>query len=38
MTRLLPKFSPLTLSLIVALPENAENELAGYWQHESDPV
>ena len=38
MTRLLPKFSPLTLSLIVALPGNAENELAGYWQHESDPV
>ena len=38
MTCLLPKFSLLTLSLIVALAGNAENELAGYWQHESDPV
>ena len=38
MTRLLPKLLPLTLSLMVALPGNAENELAGYWQHESDPV
>ena len=38
MTCLLPKLLPLTLSLMVALPGNAENELAGYWQHESDPV
>ena len=38
MTRLLPKLLPLTVSLMVALPGNAENELAGYWQHESDPV
>ena len=38
MTRLLPKLLPLTLSLMVALLGNAENELAGYWQHESDPV
>ena len=38
MTRLLPKLLPLTVSLMVALPSNAENELAGYWQHESDPV
>ena len=28
----------LLLSAIIALPGNAENELAGYWQHESDPV
>ena len=38
MTRLLPKLLPLTLSLMVALVGNAENELAGYWQHENDPV
>ena len=38
MTRLLLKLLPLTLSLMVALLGNAENELAGYWQHESDPV
>ena len=38
MTLLLPKLLPLTLSLMFALLGNAENELAGYWQHESDPV
>jgi hypothetical protein len=38
MIRLLPKVLLLMLSAIIALPGNAENELAGYWQHESDPV
>ena len=38
MTDFLPKLLPLKLSLMVALPGNAENGLAGYWQHESDPV
>ena len=38
MTHFLPKLLPLKLSLMVALPGNAENGLAGYWQHESDPV
>ena len=38
MTRLLPRLLPLTLSLMVALLGSAENELAGHWQHESDPV
>ena len=38
MTRFLSKFLPPTLSLMVALPGSAEKELAGYWQHESDPV
>ena len=38
MTRLLPKLILLILSAMVALPGNAEAELAGYWQHESDPV
>ena len=38
MTRLLPRLLSLTLSLMVALLGSAENELAGYWQHESDPV
>ena len=28
----------LMLSAMVALPGHAENELAGYWQHESEPV
>ena len=37
-TRFFPKLLALTLSLMVALSGNAENELAGYWQHESDPV
>ena len=38
MTRLLPKLLLLMLSAMVALPGNAENELAGYWQHESEPI
>ena len=38
MTRLLPKLLLLMLSAMVAMPGNAEIELAGYWQHESDPV
>ena len=38
MTRLLPKLLLLMLSAMFALPGHAENELAGYWQHESDPV
>ena len=38
MTRLLPKLLLLMLSVMVALPGNAENELAGYWQHESEPI
>ena len=38
MTRLLPKLILLILSAMVALPGNAEVDLAGYWQHESDPV
>ena len=38
MTRLLPKLLLLMLSAMVAMPGNAVTELAGYWQHESDPV
>jgi hypothetical protein len=38
MIRLLPKLLLLMLSAMVALPGNAENELAGYWQHESEPI
>ena len=38
MTRLLTKLLLLMLSAMVAMPGNAEIELAGYWQHESDPV
>ena len=38
MTRLLPKLLLLMLSAMFALPGHAENELAGYWQHESEPV
>ena len=38
MTRLLTKLLLLMLSAMIALPGRAENELAGYWQHESDPV
>ena len=38
MTRLLPSLLLLMLSAIFALPGHAENELAGYWQHESEPV
>ena len=38
MTRLLPKLLPLMLSAMVAMPGNADIGLAGYWQHEGDPV
>ena len=38
MTRLLPKLLHLTLSAMVTMPGKAETQLAGYWQHESDPV
>ena len=38
MTRLLPKLLLLMLSAMVALPGHSESELAGYWQHESEPV
>ena len=38
MTRLLPKLLLLMLSAMFAMPGKAVTELAGYWQHESDPV
>ena len=38
MTRSLPKLLLLMLSAMVALQGHARDELAGYWQHESDPV
>ena len=38
MTRLLPKLLLLILSAMVVLPGHAGDELAGYWQHESEPV
>ena len=38
MNRLLPKLLLLMLSAMVTMPGNAETELAGYWQHESEPV
>ena len=38
MTRLLPKLLPVIVTAMVALPGHAGDELAGYWQHESDPV
>ena len=38
MTRLLPSLLLLMLSAMFALPGHAENELAGYWRHESEPV
>ena len=38
MTRLLPSLLLLMLSAMFALLGHAENELAGYWQHESEPV
>ena len=38
MTRLLPKLLLLMLSAMVTLPGHSESELAGYWQHESEPV
>jgi len=37
-TRLLPKLLLLMMSTMFALPGHAETELAGYWQHESEPV
>jgi len=38
MTPLLPKVLLLMLSAMVALPGHTKDELAGYWQHESEPV
>ncbi len=38
MTHLIPKLLLLMLSTMVALPGHAGDELAGYWQHESEPV
>ena len=38
MTRLLPKLLLLMLSVMVTMRSNAETDLAGYWQHESDPL
>ena len=38
MTRLRPKQLLLMLTAMVALPGHAGDELAGYWQHESEPV
>ena len=38
MTRLLSRLLLLMLSAMFALPGHTESELAGYWQHESEPV
>ena len=38
MTRLLPKLLLLMVTVMVAMPGDAGDELAGYWQHESEPV
>ena len=38
MTRLLLKLLSLILTAMVALPGHAGDELAGYWQHESEQV
>ena len=38
MTSLLPKLLLLIVTAMVALAGHAGDELAGYWQHESDPV
>ena len=38
MTRLLPKLFLFIVSAMVALPGHAGDDLAGYWQHESEPV
>ena len=38
MARLLPRLLLLMMSATFALPVHAESELAGYWQHESEPV
>ena len=38
MIRLLPGLILTILTAIFAAPGNAEADLAGYWQHESEPV
>ena len=38
MTRFLPKLLLLMMSTMFALLGHTETELAGYWQHESEPV
>ena len=38
MIRLLPGLILMILTAIFTTPSNAEADLAGYWQHESDPV
>ena len=38
MTRLLPNLLLLMVTAMAAMPGDAGDELAGYWQHESDPV
>ena len=38
MTRLVPKLLLIIVTAMVASPGHAGDELAGYWQHESDPV
>ena len=38
MIRLLPSLILMILTTIFATPGNAEADLAGYWQHESEPV
>ena len=38
MIRLLPGLIFTILTAIFAAPGNAEADLAGYWQHESEPV
>ena len=38
MIRFRLKILLLMLSAMVAMPGNAEADLAGYWQHESEPV
>ena len=38
MIRLLPGLILTVLTAIFAAPGNAEADLAGYWQHESEPV
>ena len=38
MIRLLPGLILMILTAIFATPGNAEADLAGYWQHESEPV
>jgi len=38
MNCLLPKVLLLMLSAMGAMPSDAETDIAGYWQHERDPV